>query len=217
MRFKLVGQLALAASMVAAVPSLASAAIISMDIRAEFGLNDDDPSDYRVFEVIGASATTSPQLNSSHQIANPSGYGGRADVALDATQQQVSIIGADPFTDLPVDGVNSADFYFARVTITNIVFDVAGEEITALSLLEDGLLYQSPDLPYALNYSFTGNSLTFEWIGDNGGTIYVLDGGLGLFAYETSVDQNPGQVPAPLPLSLIGLGLAGLAWSRRKA
>lgn len=219
---KLPLQLALAGVFAATVPTVAAAKIISMDIHAEFGL-DRWSLGHMVLAATGVSpASPGPHLGAGHVVGNAD-YIGRTEVTLDADVQTIFLAAFDFYPDLPIEGVNGADYYFIRVSISNIVFDVDGEFISGLEVLEDAILFQHSDYPYLTDFTFTDNSIMLEWVGEDSGVegssrVYLTEGGTSLFRYTTSIreQQDPVDVPAPLSLSLMGAGLAGLAVARRR-
>lgn len=87
-------------------------------------------------------------------------------------------------------------------------FTLSGLDVTDSSTLT-GFSLISPSLS-GFSYSFTGNSITFNYINGSAPLGTVIDG-----IFETTRSAVP--LPGTLPLFLLGMGALGLMRSRRSA
>lgn len=191
----------------------ADAVMIQADIRAELGF---DPADARVFESLGASIGAGTELDLSHETANPAGWVGGVLVDIDPAALTVAVTGADPFFNFPLDGLNTADFEFVNVFITNIVFD-GPETVSGLSVLMNNLVVDAWGYGFTFEAEFTANSISLRWF-NTGAEIYVHDGQSTVVSFATTrTTPDPVPVPVPPALSLFAAGLVGIGLLRRRA
>ena len=197
---------AVVAGAMAFAPGLASAAFVSADFQVDLDLPDIS-SGARVLQSLGQSVAGAPDVSAADEIANPSFWGGAASIDLDAAGL-LTLTGDH-------EGSTFADYDLAIFSISNIVFD-AGETITGVSILTEGLLDPNFGPVFSPLISFTANSvtLTFDTTGSgNNADFEFVDGGTSTYSIQTSAIP----VPAALPLMAGALGALGVMAHRRKA
>ncbi len=162
--------------------------------------------------VTGSPDLTATFLNFSY---NPAGCSGSYDLCLSAPNAAISTVGLSPdITDIVPSSL-----------LVNI--DPSGNLIGTGTFLVGGYL---SGVVTDFGFQFAGGSSVLEFLVDiTGGSLAGAFGpnlgvtaavfGFGGFApFETSgvSDDNFAAVPEPMTLSLVGLGLAGLAARRRR-
>lgn len=177
----------------------AKATLISADFRTEANLPDLRNGLPLVHESLGQFVGAGTELNNTHFVQNPDNWGG-------------GVVWMDYDTDtniLTLDSQDTWDFKTFDAWISNIVFSQPGQSIMGISLLSDNLTDEGvvPDL------SFTADSLHISY--DSMPDIFNFTGGSATFQLELG-ETDVVAVPEPLPLTLLGLGLVGLALTRRK-
>jgi hypothetical protein len=178
------------------VAQAANATLVSGDFRTESDLPDLSvgPLVYQSLEqIIGAGY----ELDSGDYLQNPSNWvGGVVWMDYNPTTNILTLASQD-----------TGDFQAFDAWITNISFDLAGEYISDISLLSNGLT----DPSFAPSLSFTNDSLHvgYDYIPD----FFLFTGGIATFQIETQTSA----IPEPGSLALLSLGLAGLGCCRRNA
>lgn len=196
---------AVACALIAA-PGLASAGFVSADFQVMLDLPVSS-SGARVLEALNQPVAGSPDVSAADEIANPSYWKGAVSVNL--TGGGLLTLTGDQ------EGFGFADYDLVVVTISNIVFD-AGESITGVSTLSEGILDPGFGPVFSPGISFTANSvtITFDTTGSGGDADFqLLDGGMSSYQVDTSAVP----VPAALPLKAGAVGVMALVARRRKA
>ncbi len=156
-----------------------------------------------VYQALGASIDADVELNDSHFVENPSGWGGGV-VHMDL----------DPTTNiLTLDSQDDMDFQTFDAWITGVTFN-AGESITGISMLSNDLT--TPLVTPTL--AFTGDSIHISYdilsvpgFGEN--DAFNFTEGIAQFQIATSaVPTVP--VPSAVLLGTFGAGLVN--WMRRR-
>jgi len=150
-----------------------------------------------VYENLGATIGPGAELDSSHYVENPSGWGGGV-VHMDL----------NPTTNiLTLDSQDTMDFFTFDAWITNVTFD-ASETITGITMLSNNLT----NIGVVPTLAYTDDSIHINY-----------DGGYFFFTGDTATFQiatsSVPTVPAPsaLLLSSLGAGLVGWIKRRRRA
>lgn len=198
---------AFVAGAMAVAPGLANAGFVSADFQVSLDLPDAGSSGPRVLENLGEPIAGSPDVSAADEIANPSGWGGAASIDLDGTGL-LTLTGDQ-------EGFGFADYDLVVFTISSIVFD-AGESITGVTTLSEGILDAGFGLVFSPTIAFTANSvmLTFDTSGTGAQSDFqLLDGGVSSYQLQTSAIP----VPAALPLMAGAIGALGLLARQRNA
>lgn len=177
----------------------AKASLISADFRTEANLPDVRNGLPLIHETLGQSIGAGVELNNSHFVQNPDNWSGGVvwmdfDVATNI---------------LTLDSQDTLDFKVFDAWISNIVFSQPGQSITGISLLSDNLT----DTGVVPALSFTADSLHISY--DSMPDIFNFTGGSATFQIELG-EADATDIPEPMPLTLLGLGLAGLLLTRKK-
>lgn len=188
-------------------PVAASAAFVSADFQVSLDLPDQSSSGPRVLETLNEPVAGAPDVSAANEIANPAGWGGAASIDLDSAGL-LTLTGDQ-------EGFGFADYDLVVFTISNIVFD-AGEFITGVSTLAEGILDPNFGPVFSPTIAFTANSVTITFdttgVGDTA-DFQLLDGGVSSYQIQTSAIP----VPAALPLMAGAIGALGLLARRRNA
>ena len=151
-----------------------------------------------VYENIGAAVGPGAELTGANFLSNPSGWGGGVvHMDLDSTTNILTL-----------DSQDDWNFETFDAWISNISFD-AGEVITGLSLISGNIT----DLGITALLGFTGNSIHINYDNVNG---FHFTGTQAMFQITADASTEPTSVPEPVSIALLGFGLAGLGFSRKK-
>lgn len=135
---------------------LAWAAATSADFHEELNFFPPFCSDARVLEALGRSIGPGPELGEADEISNPCGYGDSIIVDYDPTTHQVHLSPSD-----------SNNYQIIDISISNIMFDTAGQTIIGLTPVSDTLIDVADSGPFTRTISYTGDSITIGYVIDN--------------------------------------------------
>lgn len=185
------------AGLVFLLPFAVNAAIVSGDFRTEADLPYCcDDAGALVHENLGATVGAGAELTGANFAANPSDWGGGiVHMDLDPTTNILTLASQDDW-----------DFQTFDAWISNITFD-SGEIITGFSLITGNIT----DLGLTAILEFTSNSIHIAYDTEE---IFYFNESQAQFQIITSADTS--SVPAPASIALLGLGLVGMALTRKK-
>jgi hypothetical protein len=174
----------------------ANAGLILADFQTESnlpGVRTGSPLIYQsLLQTIGAGY----ELDSSDFLENPDGWGG-------------GVVWIDYDTSsgiLRLESQDTWDFFTFDAFIENINFDIVGEYISAITLLDNNLVSDG----FIPLLSFTNSSIQISY---SGSPAFDFTGGIASFQITTSIDSVI-EVPEPSSLAIFAFGIIGLT-SRR--
>ena len=213
---------ALVGLVVLGAPQAGQAAVVSADLRAEFGFEDEGFPDALVLQRLGAVAGPGVQLDLSDVIFNPFDFVGIATVGLD-TNGRITLTGK-PERDL-IDPANPelgeaflANYNRALFRLDNIIV-AGGMPIVGVTPIQTGLL--DPDTNVGQIdpiITFTDTSVAILYVTGGEGEEFdfaFLNGGVSTF--QLAFAAPPGVIPLPATAWLL-LGALGalVALGRRR-
>ncbi|WP_088330887.1 hypothetical protein [Lacimicrobium sp. SS2-24] len=182
------------------LPFAVNATLITADFRTEANLPDVRNGLPLIYESIGQSVGAGYELNDDDFVENPDSWNGGV-VWMDY----------DTSTNiLTLDSQDDLDFKTFDAWLSNIVFAQPGQSITGISLINDDLT----DVGVVAALSYTANSLHISY--DYQPDTFNFTGGSATFQIQIG-EGDATDVPEPMPLALLALGLLGMAVARTKA
>lgn len=207
--FPTVAVLAMGIASVLVCAQPAWAAATSADFHEELNFFPPFCSDARVMQALGRSIGPGPELGEADEISNPCGYGDSIIVDFDPLTNQVHLTPSD-----------SNNYQIIDISISNIVFDVAGQTITGLTPISDDLIDVADSGAFTRTTSFTGNSIAIGYvIDDPSNPDNRLEFSTGSATFQVELQEAVG-IPAAGPVA-IGVFLVTLLacgwWLIRRA
>ncbi|MGY6635193.1 MAG: VPLPA-CTERM sorting domain-containing protein [Alkalilacustris sp.] len=204
-----------------AAPQTGHAAVVSADLRAEFGFEDLGLPDAVVLERLGAPAGPGVQLGLDDRIFNPFDFAGIATVGLD-TGGLITLTGLPELALIDPDNPQLgealfADYNRALFQLDNITV-AGGAPIVGVTPVLTGLL--DPDtevgrIEPVISFTATSVQILFATGGDGPEFDFAfLDGGVSSFQLEFATP--PGVIPLPATGWLLLGALGSLVLVRRR-
>lgn len=187
----------------------ASAGIITADFNESLDLPfpSDGGSGPRVEQLLGVSLPgTPPQLTGADVISNPSKWGNSLEVSFDPSTNILTLFG---------DGSNV--YQIITVTLSNLIFDIAGQVVTGIVPISTGNAVTpgtgDPGNPLTITPFFTANSFGVTYTAAN---ITTTENDFDITTDSDTFQVELATVPEPGTTLLMVIGGLALMFGRRR-
>lgn len=155
----------------------------------------------KVLHAEDRAVVAGPELTEAADlISNPSSWRGALTVDLHGDLLTLSSVGLD--------------FQTTSVSLTDLIFDLAGEIVVDVTLITESIIN-----PLSPNFTeevlFTPGSITLNFLANDGSRFNFVANGSATYQITTRVVDDVA-VPASAPLGLVLLGLASFGLIRRR-
>jgi PEP-CTERM motif-containing protein len=187
----------------------ASAGIITADFNETLDLPfpGDGGTGPRLEQLLGVSLPgTPPQLTAADIISNPSNWSESLNVSFDPSTNILTLFG---------DGSN--DYQIITITLSNLIFDIAGEVVTGIVPISTGNAVVTDtgnsDPPPVTTPFFTANSFGVTYSAPN---ITTTANNFNITTASDTFQVELATVPEPGTLLLMGMGAVALMFGQRR-
>ncbi len=182
--------------------SSANAAAVSGNFSSKLSLPYAIGPAVKLFQNAGVSIGTGDELNLTHYVSGP--YTGAVNIDINEIAKTLTLTVSETF------GSGMADFQRLEIDVTHIMFSGI-ESISSLTQVSNALTDTST---YNTALAFSANELHILFDTQGSGLFNLIRGGTAVFSFEIRVEDT--QVPEPMGIALLGLGLASVGIARRK-